>query len=63
MVDSEKMFQLKKQLRKLEAYKGSGTELISVYIPSGSPIHEMNNKLREEASQASNIQISICTAG
>ncbi len=54
--DSEKTYQLKKQLRMLEAYRGSGTELISVYIPSGSPIHEMNNKLREEASQASNIK-------
>ncbi len=54
--DSEKTYQLKKQLRKLEGYRGSGTELISVYIPSGSPIHEMNNKLREEASQASNIK-------
>jgi peptide chain release factor subunit 1 len=54
--DSEKMYQLKKQLRQLEAYKGSGTELISVYIPSGSPMHEMGNKLREEMSQASNIK-------
>lgn len=56
MADSEKMFQLKRQLRKLEEYRGNGTELISVYIPSGSPIHEMGNKLREEMSQASNIK-------
>lgn len=56
MADSEKMYALKKQLRKLEAFRGSGTELISVYIPSGSPIHEMGNKLREEMSQASNIK-------
>ncbi|MEW6722759.1 MAG: peptide chain release factor aRF-1 [Candidatus Micrarchaeota archaeon] len=55
-VDSEKMYQLKKQLRQLEQYRGSGTELISVYIPAGSPIHEMGNKLREEMSQASNIK-------
>ncbi len=54
--DSEKTYQLKKQIRTLESFRGSGTELISVYIPSGSPIHEMNNKLREEASQASNIK-------
>jgi len=56
MADSEKIFNLKRQLRKLEAYHGNGTELITVYIPAGSPIHEMNNKLREEASQASNIK-------
>ena len=29
---------------------------ISVYIPAGSAIHEMSNKLREEISQASNIK-------
>ncbi|MFN7990637.1 MAG: peptide chain release factor aRF-1 [Candidatus Micrarchaeia archaeon] len=56
MTDSETVYKLKKQLRQLEAYRGNGTELISVYIPAGSPIHEMNNKLREEASQASNIK-------
>jgi peptide chain release factor subunit 1 len=56
MADSEKTYALKKQLRKLEGFRGSGTELISVYIPAGSPIHEMGNKLREEMSQAGNIK-------
>ncbi len=56
MADSEQTYQLKKTLKKLEGYRGSGTELISVYIPAGSPIHEMGNKLREEMSQASNIK-------
>ena len=56
MADSVKTYHLKKQLRQLEAYHGSGTELISVYIPSGSPMHEMGNKLREEMGQASNIK-------
>lgn len=56
MADSEGMYKLKKQLRQLESYRGSGTELITVYIPAGSPVHEMGNKLREEMSQASNIK-------
>ncbi len=56
VVDSEKVYTLKKMLRKLGEYKGSGTQLISVYIPAGSPVHEMGNKLREELSQASNIK-------
>ncbi|MFH1785088.1 MAG: peptide chain release factor aRF-1 [Candidatus Micrarchaeota archaeon] len=56
MADSEKMYRLRKQLRVLEQFHGSGTELISVYIPSGSAVHEMNGKLREEMSQASNIK-------
>ena len=56
MADSEKMYLFKKQLRKLQEFRGSGTELISVYIAAGSPIHDMGNKLREEMSQASNIK-------
>jgi len=56
MAESEKIYLFKKQLRKLQEFRGSGTELISVYIAAGSPIHEMGNKLREEMSQASNIK-------
>ncbi len=55
-VSSEKLYELKKKLKELEAYRGSGTELISVYIPAGSAVHEMSGKLREEMSQASNIK-------
>ena len=55
-VDSEKLYNLKKQVRKLSGFKGSGTQMISVYIPAGSPIHDMSSKLREELSQASNIK-------
>lgn len=49
-------YELKKQLAHLKEMKGSGTELISVYIPSGQAIHETSNKLRGEAGQASNIK-------
>jgi len=55
-IDSEKAYNLRKTLKKLAEYRGSGTEFISVYIPAGSPVHEMGNKLREELSQASNIK-------
>ncbi len=53
---SEKTYELRKWVKTLSKYMGSGTQLISVYIPAGSPIHEMSNKLREEMSQASNIK-------
>lgn len=53
---SKSKYELKKQLARLKGMKGSGTELISVYIPSGQPVHEMSNKLREEAGQATNIK-------
>ncbi|MFA5108861.1 MAG: peptide chain release factor aRF-1 [Candidatus Micrarchaeia archaeon] len=50
------LYVLKKQVHHLRSLKGSGTELISVYIPSGAPIHLTSNKLKEEAGQASNIK-------
>ncbi len=57
MDESTKLkYELKKQLARLRELKGSGTELISVYIPSRQPVHEMSNKLREEAGQATNIK-------
>ena len=49
-------YELKKQLAHLKTMKGSGTELISVYIPAGQAIHETSNKLRGEAGQATNIK-------
>lgn len=56
MSSTEAMYELKKQLRKLSEFRGSGTELVSVYIPAGYPIHETGNRLREEINQASNIK-------
>jgi len=54
--DSEKLYTLRKTIKKLAGFRGSGTQLISVYIPAGSAVHDMSNKLREELSQASNIK-------
>ena len=53
---SEKLYELRKWVKTLSKYTGSGTQMISVYIPAGSPIHDMGGKLREELSQASNIK-------
>ncbi|MEM4555057.1 MAG: peptide chain release factor aRF-1 [Candidatus Anstonellaceae archaeon] len=53
---SKLKYELKRQISFLSGLHGSGTELISVYIPSGQPIHEVANKLRQEAGQASNIK-------
>jgi peptide chain release factor subunit 1 len=55
-ISSEKLYELKKWLKTLAGFSGSGTELISVYIPAGSPVHDMGNRLRQEMSQASNIK-------
>ena len=56
MAESQQLYEFKKALKRLAGFHGTGTELISVYIPSGSPLHDTANRLREEMSQASNIK-------
>ncbi|MDE1804157.1 MAG: peptide chain release factor aRF-1 [Candidatus Micrarchaeota archaeon] len=51
-------YSLLKEVKRLRSVRGSGTELISVYIPSGAQIAETSGKLREELSQSSNIKSS-----
>jgi peptide chain release factor subunit 1 len=46
----------KKALKELKDKKGKGTELISLYIPSGKRISDVSQYLREELSQSSNIK-------
>ncbi|MEM4389685.1 MAG: peptide chain release factor aRF-1 [Candidatus Micrarchaeia archaeon] len=53
---SKELFELRKQLKFLKELKGSGTELISLYIPPKYPLAEVTAKLREEYGQASNIK-------
>ncbi|MGV8176992.1 MAG: peptide chain release factor aRF-1 [Candidatus Bilamarchaeaceae archaeon] len=55
-ISSEQDYVFRKKLKMLSKYRGSGTEMISVYISAGAPIHETGGKLREEMSQASNIK-------
>ena len=55
-ISSEKLYEFKKLLKKIREYRGSGTQMISVYVPSGYPIHETSSKLKEELGQASNIK-------
>ncbi|GEM_PF-114980 len=57
MKESTKLkYELKKQLAHLRGMKGSGTELISVYIPANQAVHETSSKLKGESGQASNIK-------
>ncbi len=49
-------YELRKQLKFLRAVRGSGTELITIYVPPGFPIAEETAKLKEEYSQSSNIK-------
>jgi peptide chain release factor subunit 1 len=55
-VASAELYEFRRKIRKLSEYRGTGTQLVSVYIPSGYPIPEITSKLREEVNQASNIK-------
>ncbi len=46
----------KKKLKMLERFRGSGTELISEYIPEQADRSSVMNQLTEEISQSSNIK-------
>lgn len=54
--DSKLRYELRKQLKVLKGIRGSGTELISLYITPGYPIADASNKLKAEYGQASNIK-------
>ncbi len=49
-------YSIRKELKRLGSVRGSGTELISVYIPPDFNIFEEIAKLRDEHSQSSNIK-------
>ncbi|KQC09994.1 MAG: peptide chain release factor 1 [Methanolinea sp. SDB] len=56
MDDARKRYEFKKTLEKLEAKEGSGTELITIYIPPDKQIHDVTAQLRDEFGQCSNIK-------
>ncbi|MGI0134327.1 MAG: peptide chain release factor aRF-1 [Candidatus Micrarchaeaceae archaeon] len=49
-------YDIKKELKRLRSIRGSGTELISIYVPPDFQISEEMGKLREEHGQAGNIK-------
>ncbi len=53
---SKLVHELKKNLKILREIRGSGTELVSLYISPGYPLGEITGKLRDEYGQASNIK-------
>ena len=55
-IDEAELNLFNKKLRKLRSFKGSGTELISLYIPYGSDRSAIMSQLINEKSQSSNIK-------
>ncbi|MDO8625778.1 MAG: hypothetical protein Q7R47_06860, partial [Candidatus Diapherotrites archaeon] len=55
-IDEAELSVFKKNLKKLEVFRGRGTELISVYIPQSADRGSVMGQLTEELSQSSNIK-------
>lgn len=52
----KKEYNVRRELKRLASIRGSGTELVSIYVPPGTQISDVTGKLRDEAGQASNIK-------
>ncbi len=52
----KKEYDVKRELKRLSTIRGSGTELISIYVPPDFAISEEIDKLKEEHGQAGNIK-------
>ena len=53
---SLELFRLRKTLKTLASKEGRGTELVSLYVPSGRQLSDVMNMLRQEYGTASNIK-------
>ncbi len=54
--EARKRYEFKKSLERLEEKEGSGTELISLYIPPDKQIYDVTAQLRDEYGQCANIK-------
>ena len=54
--EARRRYEFKKTLEKLEAKQGSGTELITLYIPPDKQIYDVTAQLRDEFGQCANIK-------
>lgn len=53
---ARRRYEFRKQLEELQAKEGSGTELITLYIPPDKQIHDVVAQLRDEYGQCANIK-------
>lgn len=56
MDEARRRYEFRKTLEDLEAKQGSGTELISLYIPPDKQIYDVTAQLKDEFGQCSNIK-------
>ena len=56
MDEARRRYEFKKTLEKLESGEGSGTELITLYIPPDKQIYDVTGQLKDEFGQCANIK-------
>jgi peptide chain release factor subunit 1 len=56
MDNARRRYEFKKTLERLQAKQGSGTELITLYIPPDKQIYDVTAQLRDEFGQCANIK-------
>ncbi|MEN6610703.1 MAG: peptide chain release factor aRF-1 [Methanoregulaceae archaeon] len=56
MDEARRRYEFKKTLEKLERAEGSGTELITLYVPPDKQIYDVTAQLRDEFGQCANIK-------
>lgn len=56
MDTARKRYEFKKMLERLAEKEGSGTELITLYIPPDKQVHDVTAQLRDELGQCANIK-------
>ncbi|MGD0511435.1 MAG: peptide chain release factor 1, partial [Candidatus Micrarchaeaceae archaeon] len=49
-------YEVKREMKRLASVRGSGTELISIYVPPDFLLSDEIGKLKEEHGQAGNIK-------
>ena len=54
--DDRREYEFKKVLEKLDGLRGTGTQLVSIYVPPDTPISDVAEHVRQEQSEASNIK-------
>ena len=57
--DQLRAYEFRRALEDLEAVKGRGTELISVYVPPGRPVSDVMARLRSEYAESGNIKSRV----
>ncbi len=56
MDSARKRYEFKKTLERLKQKEGSGTELITIYIPPDKQIYDVTSQLKDEFGQCANIK-------